>query len=175
VQHHEEASKPTLNEDEETEGDFELVPADTGEAPEEMEAKEPGMESAGEEEGVEAPKEPPSESDGRTIIITRAGEKYHLEKGCKNLTNYAHYERFPCKECEERTKEVLDIKESSSSNRSETALFISTKDQKYHHPSCERLWGSRSKDRRVRCLDCESDELTLKWARSRAEEKNKEK
>jgi hypothetical protein len=103
--------------------------------------------------------------------VTRTGEAYHLTKDCKKLMNYASYERFPCKDCRAASKKILDFKQSSSSNRKETTLFISTKDQKYHDPSCERLWGSRSKDKRIRCIECESEELTLKWARERFAEK----
>ena len=98
----------------------------------------------------------------KVIYVTRSGEKYHLQSDCKNTTSYVIFERTPCETCKDQSKKVLTVEESSSSNRSETRLFISTKDRHYHHPSCEKMWTSRSKDPRIRCIDCEKVELARK-------------
>ena len=139
------------NEDEEDE--FELIQEENPnpeETPQDSEARG----------SQEDPKERRCESkeEGRILLVTKFGEVYHLQEDCEKTKGYKKYQRFPCKECKAQSKEILKNLESSSSHREGTALYVTMKDQCYHHPTCPRMLKWKHKSKRVRCLICEGKE-----------------
>ena len=118
---------------------------------------------------------PNQTEEGKKIYVTRNGEAYHLKNDCRHLKNYVYHERTPCEECRGSAEEVLNIRGSSSSNREETALIITAQNKKYHHPTCDVVWGSRSKDKRIRCIDCEIKERNRNAEEERNERKARKK
>ena len=91
----------------------------------------------------------------RVIFVTRSGEQFHLDEGCGHLKNYTFYKRIICEECKGRVPEELDYSGRSDGDRDKTEVVITTKDRKYHHPSCKEARNAKQKDKRRRCLDCE--------------------
>jgi hypothetical protein len=67
------------------------------------------------------------------------------------------YERTPCEDCAEKTKENLR-KDIDKRNRQSTKIYITQRDKHYHDPSCEKVWNQRDKSERVKCLDCQWNE-----------------
>ena len=102
-------------------------------------------------ERIDEEEEPKS---GQSIFITRHGETYHLSEECIHLDQRPHYERIPCEECLDKTKESMK-KETTKKEREETKIYITQKDRHYHDPSCEKLWTVRHKSKKVKCLDCQ--------------------
>ncbi len=109
------------------EDEFELIQEDSNpeETPQDTGAR------GSQEDPKEDPKERRCESreEGRTLFVTKYGEVYHLQEDCEKTKGYTKYQRFPCKECKEQSKEVLRIAGSSGSNREGTALYVTPKDQ----------------------------------------------
>ena len=141
---------------EDEEDEFELIQEDSNpeETPQDTGAR------GSQEDPKEDPKERRCESreEGRTLFVTKYGEVYHLQEDCEKTKGYTKYQRFPCKECKEQSKEVLRIAGSSGSNREGTALYVTPKDQCYHHPTCPKMLKWKYKIKRVRCLICEGKE-----------------
>jgi len=63
----------------------------------------------------------PPVDEGRTIYVTKAGEKCHLKR-CDSLTGHRSYERRACKICRERTQQILTLNPNARQSRSESEL-----------------------------------------------------
>jgi hypothetical protein len=88
------------------------------------------------------------------IFITRQGDTYHLSEECVYLDQRPRYERTPCEDSLDKTKEPAK-KETTKKECEETKIYITQKDRYYHDPSCEKLWTVRHKSKKVKCLDCQ--------------------
>jgi hypothetical protein len=114
-------------------------------------------------EGIEDKEEPKEKTINQSIFITRTGYAFHFSKECNHLNGRASYERTPCEDCAEKTKENL-MKDNDKRNRRSTKVYITQRDKHYHDPSCEKVWNQRDKSERFKCLDCrwmkEDDEAT---------------
>ena len=106
-------------------------------------------------ESIEEEAEP--KKDQQIIFITRTGYAFHLKRECEHVVQRHSYERIPCEDCAEKTRNTLK-KEITKGNRELAKIFITQKDRCYHDPSCEKVWNQRDKSGRVKCLDCQSSE-----------------
>jgi hypothetical protein len=146
----------SIEEDDEADADeFELIHQEVTE--EDVEAPQQS-EACGSQED---PKDRRCESreEGRTLFVTKYGEVYHLQEDCEKTKGFVKYQRFPCRDCRGQSKEVIRMIQNSRGNREETILYVTPKDQCYHHPTCPKMMKWKYKSKRVRCIICEEKEI----------------
>jgi hypothetical protein len=145
----------SIEEDDEAD-EFELIQQegteeDSEEAPQQSEAR--GSQDDPKDRRCE------SKEEGRILFVTKYGEVYHLQEDCEKTKGYVKYQRFPCRDCKGQSKEVIRMIHNSRENREETVLYVTPKDQCYHHPTCPKMMKWKYKSKRVRCIICEEKEL----------------
>jgi hypothetical protein len=94
-----------------------------------------------------------SEVKDDVIYITRNGERFHVSKDCVHMKKYNHHQRVPCELCKSATQAIIERKVSSSSQNDSNVIYLSLKDQKYHHEECPKV-STKHKDKRSKCKDC---------------------
>ena len=99
--------------------------------------------------------------------MTKAGEKYHLNRGRDSLRGYRSYGRKACEVCKERTQRTLTFNPNGRRPQSETELGFIYENEEYHDEGCTRWTSQRRKGKRPVRKVCEDEELTFLWARNR--------
>ena len=117
---------------------------------------------------AEVPQIPTQEEEVvNRMYVTKAGEKYHLNRGRRALKGYSSFEKRPCRfvhQSREQTKRILVFNQSQPTPQEETELAFADNDE-YHHKDCLR-WRTKVKIRPV-CVVCEDEERALNYARNR--------
>ena len=88
------------------------------------------------------------EEEKRKIYVTKAGEKYHLNRGCDPLRGYRSYERKACEVCKERTQRTLTFNPNGRRPQSETELGFIHENEEYHDEGRTRWTSQRRKGKR---------------------------
>ena len=102
------------------------------------------------------------------IYITRNGERFHVSQDFVHMKRYKHHQRVPCELCQGATKGIIEGTVSSSSQKANNFVYLSLKDQKYHHEDFPRISkGTKTKDQSAKIVARQRKEKSSKTMKRR--------